>query len=152
MMSEKFNEIIDFAIGREREAVAFYNDLQNSVHFIEKKKLLVDLENMEKGHVTILERLRQQDVASMTVPEVQNLHISDYIVADSAGSGETLSYQDILIIAMKREEASHRLYNDLAQKGGDSSTEKLFLKLASEEAKHKLLFEKMYDDEILTQD
>jgi rubrerythrin len=31
----------------------------------------------------------------------------------------------------------------------DTNTKQLFLKLASEEAKHKLHFEKIYDDEIL---
>jgi rubrerythrin len=150
MENQKFNEIIDFAVGREEAAVRFYRDLQSSSHFTEKRKLLQDLENMEKGHITILEGIRRKNVGALEIPDVQNLHISDYLVK-AEPSGE-LSYQDILIIAMKREESSHRLYGDLAGKSGDAETKKLFFKLASEEAKHKLIFEKMYDEEILTQD
>jgi len=149
MEDNKFSIIIDHAIERENEAVRFYHNLQESVHFTEKRNLLHDLENMERGHVTVLERLRRQDIGTIEIPEVQDLHISDYIVQEEP-SGE-LSYQDILIVAMKREESSHRLYRDLAEKSGDASVKKLFMKLASEEAKHKLLFEKMYDDEVLTQ-
>jgi rubrerythrin len=133
-----------------KEAVLFYHDLQISAHFTEKRKMLQDLENMEKGHMTILEGIRRKDIEALEIPDVQNLHISDYLVKEET-SGE-LSYQDILIIAMKREESSHRLYGDLAGKSSDEGVKKLFLKLASEEAKHKLIFERIYDEEILTQD
>jgi rubrerythrin len=150
MENQKFNEIIDFAVGREREAVRFYHELQAYTYFSEKQKLLQNLERMERGHITTLEGIRRQSLETIEVPDVQNLHISDYLVAEEP-SGE-MSYQDVLITAMKREEASHRLYGDLAGKSSDAGMKKLFLKLASEEAKHKLLFEKLYDEEILTQD
>jgi len=149
-IDKKFNEIIEFAIDREKDAVQFYHDLGGKSFFSEKKKLFVSLENMEKGHIRILNSIKQKRSQSIVVPVVQNLHISDYMVAPPA-EGE-LSYQDILIIAMKREEASYRLYTDLAEKNNDTDIKKLFLKLASEEAQHKLLFERMYDKEILDQD
>jgi rubrerythrin len=149
MNSEEFNRIIDFAIQREKEAVQFYRGLQSSVHFAERQKLLENLEKMEEGHVVILENIRDQRMEKIVIPEVENLHISEYMIQDEP-EGE-LSYQDILITAMKREESSHRLYTDMAEKTTDADVNKLFLKLASEEAKHKLLFEKMYDEEILTQ-
>ena len=149
MNREEFNQIIDYAIEREKEAVNFYHELQTSVHFTERQKLLVNLEQMEEGHVAMLEGIRHKKIENLLVPEVENLHISEYLVQDEV-SGE-LSYQDILIIAMKREESSHRLYTDMAEKTGDTGVKKLFSKLASEEAKHKLLFEKMYDEEILTE-
>ena len=146
---EEFDQIIDYAIEREKEAVQFYHELQTSVHFTERQKLLANLEQMEQGHVTMLEKIRNQKIEELVIPEVENLHISEYIVQDEP-SGE-LSYQDILITAMKREESSHRLYTDLAEKTGDMGVRTIFSKLASEEAKHKLLFEKMYDEEILTE-
>jgi rubrerythrin len=146
---KKFDQIIDYAIDREKEAVQFYHELQESVHFTERRNLLVNLEHMEKVHIAMLEGIREQNIEKIDISEIEDLHISEYIVHDEP-SGE-LSYQDILIVAMKREEASHRLYSDLAAKTTDTGVRKLFLKLASEEAKHKLLFEKMYDDEILTE-
>lgn len=144
-LNEKFDEIIEFAIEREREAVRFYHDLQEKSIFSEKKQLFKSLENIEKGHIQSLNRIKQEGRTG-AIEVVEDLHISDYMIAPPA-DGE-LSYQDILIIAMKREEASHKLYTDLA-KSNNEDVKNLFLKLASEEAKHKLLFEKMYDEEIL---
>jgi rubrerythrin len=146
-LSDKFNEIIEFAIDREREAVQFYHDLQEKSIFSEKKGLFISLENIEKGHIQSLNKVKKKGPRSVEVEAVEDLHISDYLVAPPAGGD--LSYQDILIIAMKREEASHKLYTDLAKANRNEDTKNLFLKLASEEAKHKLLFEKMYDEEIL---
>ena len=147
---KKFNEIIDFAVEREKEAVEFYRKLQNIVKFAERKNLLQELEKIEEGHIKILERIRTGDISRRDASEVQNLHISEYLV--EAAFSEDMSYQDILIIAMKREESATRLYNDLADSSSDAGAKELFLKLASEEAKHKLKFEQMYDEDILTED
>ncbi len=105
---------------------------------------------MEMGHIEILEEIRKKDIKDIRIYDIQNLHISDYLIKP-APIGE-MSYQDILIIAMKIEEASCKLYNSLAEKSNNKDIRKLFLKLASEESSYKIMFEKMYDDEILTQD
>jgi len=150
MGAEKLDEIFDFAIEREKEAVVFYQTLQSMVRFSEKKQLLQKFEAMERGHIAILERIRRDDIKKIDVPDVENLHISDYIITISPS--EDMSYQDILILAMKKEEAAYRLYTDLSSKNPEPNVKKVFQKLASEEAKHKLSFEEMYDSEVLNQD
>ena len=154
MEKAQIDEIIDYAIQRENEAVQFYRELQKSAHFTERKKLLSDFEMMEKGHIKILEgirgRIERLSIDKIVVPEVENLRISDYIVEQDGA--EEMTYQDILIAAMKREEKSFSLYTDLAERSLEPEIKKLLLKLASEEAKHKLFFERLYDDEILSQD
>ena len=149
MGAKKLDDIFNFAIEREREAVAFYQNLQSMVRFSEKKQLLHTFEVMEKAHIAILEKLRRDDIEEVDVPEVKNLHISDYLVAITPT--EDMSYQDILILAMKKEEAAYRLYADLSSKSPEPNVKKVFQKLASEEAKHKLSFEEMYDSEVLNQ-
>lgn len=149
MDKSRFDEIIDFAIEREEEAVQFYKELRDMVDFKGKKELLKGFEDMEKVHVKVLQNLRKRDLNQMTVPNVDNLDISSYIVA--AEPTPEMSFQDILTIAMKREASSQKLYTVLAQQSPDPDIKKLFLKLASEEAKHKLQFEKIYDDEVLTE-
>ncbi len=149
MNSKKFDEIIDFAINREYDAMKFYQDMQGMVKFNSQKELLKDFELMEKGHAEILKNIRNTDFKEIEIPEIENLLISDYIVASKPYLD--MNYQDIIILAMKREEASYRLYNDMADRVGNQNIKKLFLKLASEEAKHKLHFEKIYDNEILTE-
>jgi rubrerythrin len=144
---KKFEEIINFAIEREKEAVKFYHDLQNLVTFKSKKDMLHEFELMEQGHIVILENIRSQAIEEIKIPEVENLAISDFIVESKPDAD--MSYQDLLITAMKKEEKAQQLYSKLAHESTDGSIQKLFLKLASEEAKHKLYFEKIYDDDIL---
>ena len=55
MRSKEFNEVIDFAINREKEAVKFYQDLQKMVTFSEQKQLLKDFESIEKERSIVLQ-------------------------------------------------------------------------------------------------
>ncbi len=144
----KFNEIIDFAIEREDEAVKFYHELLENTDFFDMKEMLREFELMERGHITILEKLRQREVAGLKAAKVDSLKISEYLVPPP--TLENMSFQDILITAMKREELSQRLYTDLASNIDEPEMRQVFEKLASEEARHKLKFERLYDEEILT--
>ncbi len=146
---ESLNDILDFAVKREKEAVLFYKELQDIAKFSAQRKMLLELEAMERGHIEILENIRYTTLELIKIPEIENLKISDYLVKSKPN--EDMSYQNILIAAMKKEESANNLYNDLANKVDNPEYKKLFLKLASEEAKHKLYFEKIYNDEILTE-
>ncbi len=148
MTIQEFNEILDFAVAREQEAVKFYHDLQQEVKFKDQINMLKDLEAMEMGHIVVIENIRKTGVSEADIPKVPNLKISEYITADV--DSLDLTYQNVLIKAMKREEASFKLYSEMSVKFGDSDISTLFRKLAADEAKHKLLFERLYDDWIST--
>jgi len=144
MTLQEFNEILDFAIDREKEAVQFYRDLQNEAHFADQKAFLSELECMEKGHIVMVESLRQKLPTEMQIKQVPNLLISEYLISDV--DHLNLTYQNILIKAMKREEMSLKLYTEMSRKFPDSALSTVFAKLASEEAGHKYKFEKLYDE------
>jgi rubrerythrin len=57
-----------------------------------------------------------------------------------------MDYGDALVLAMKMEKASFRLYSDLAESTNDATLAGTLRALAQEEAKHKLRFELEYDD------
>ncbi len=147
MTKEKFNEVINFAIAGEKEAIKFYQELQEKVKFQAQIEMLKEFEDMEKGHVIILENIRNKGFEKIEIKEVTDLHISDYII--DVGPSEDMNYQDILIIAMKKEEKANKLYTEMANNFPGTELEQLFRRLAAEEAEHKLKFEKLYDDEIL---
>lgn len=151
MSKEKFDKILDFAIEREIEAVNFYKDLQKNSDFEPNKDYYAELESMEQGHANALKDLKKNisKNPNLSVPKVENLSISDYLVEPIAEG--KMSYQDILIIAMKREERAYALYTELAENSDDSEIKNIFLKLAGEEAKHKNHFEKIYDKRVLTE-
>ena len=147
MKKDDFNAIIDFAVDREKEAVEFYKDLQSKAKFDEMKEMLKDLETMERGHITFLEKVREKGMEKVEVDEVHDLAISDYMVA--VEPKPDMDYQDILIIAMKREQKSKELYEELAKRFAGSEVEKILLKIAADETEHKLRFEKLYDEFVL---
>jgi len=149
MTEEKFNEIIDYAINEEKKAAQFYRELQDMVKFAAQKKLLKEYEIMEEGHARILENIRRKGAVKIEVQETNDLHLSDYLL--EAEPSATMNYQDILIIAAKKEAAAYKMYNDLAKKYTGTDLENIFNKLAAEELDHKYMFEKMYDDDILIQ-
>jgi rubrerythrin len=144
MTIQEFDEILEFAIDREKEAVQFYYDLQQKAQFAGQKVFLKELESMEMGHIIIIENMRLKKPAELEIKQVPNLHISEYLVSDV--NDLDLTYQNILIKAMKREEMSVKLYTEMSNKFTDSELSRLFARLASEEAGHKLKFEKLYDE------
>ena len=145
MTMEKFNDILNYAIERENEAAEFYRYMQDIVKFENQKELLKDYELMEESHARALKTISESSIEEISISQVENLKISDYVVEKQPSPDMT--YQDIIIIAMKREEAANRLYSQMAQSISEPKIKKLFEKLAEEELKHKLHFEKIYDEE-----
>lgn len=146
MTNEKFKEIIDFAINEEREAQKFYRKMQDLTKHDWSKKIFKELEEMEIGHENLLKRYENEGYEEFESPKIQDLKIADYLA--DVELNENMSFQEILTVSMKKEEAANKLYNDLAEKANNESTKNLFMKLASEEAKHKLQLETVYDKEI----
>ena len=144
MTKEDFNEILDFAVQREREAVEFYRELQTQTIFQDHINMLKDLEAMELGHIEVIEGIRSKGLNLGEIPKVPNLKISEYLSVDIEELD--LSYQNILIRAIKREEASLKLYTEMSNRFADAEIQKLFRRLASDEAKHKQFFERLYDE------
>jgi len=148
MSSEELQTIIDFAIEKEKEAVGFYNDLAEKVKV---KALAVELRKiaaMEEGHRQRLEKMDVAGVATGVPHKVPDLHITEYVVEKKPGPD--MSWQDIVDIAMHREQASINLYTDLEKVVDDPLAKRLFQNLAEEERGHKFFFEKIWDDEVLT--
>jgi rubrerythrin len=114
------------------------------------KNIFLSFANEEKGHRSKLEQVKRGKLMLQDEKNVQDLKISDYLVDVNPFEAE-LDYQKALIIAMKREKASFKLYNDLFEKTENDNIRRLFYALAQEEARHKLRFEIEYDDYVLTE-
>lgn len=147
MDKQKFESVLDFALEREKEAVKFYNDLIKHTKSFEIMEMIRSIELMERNHIKIIEKMKNEKLNDLVIQPVNDLKISEYLVLPEEKTPD--NYQDLLITAMKREELSHKLYLSLAEDVVDSEIKKVFQKLASEEAKHKLTFENFYDSDIL---
>lgn len=146
------DEILDFAIEQETAANRFYLDLAKRSAIPAMQQVFEGFAKEEQGHRAKLEALKNKGgLAEHIEPEeVQALGIADYVV-DVEPTAD-MDYKDALILAMKKEKASYRLYLDLASVAQSKELTDMFMWLAQEEAKHKLRFEIEYDDIVLKED
>ncbi len=141
------DEILDFAIEREEEAAKFYQETADQVSSDWMKKIFLQYAKEELGHRAKLQNVKKGKKALSASGKIGDMKMADYLVAVEA-TGD-MSYQQILVLAMKREKAAFKLYSDLAERVDDVPVRDLFQGLAEEEAKHKLRFELEYDEVIL---
>ena len=144
-------EILDFAIGNEEAAIELYRRLAAKTNSPSMRDVFEGFAREEEGHKAKLLGVKQAGTLTFQSAgeKVTDLKIGDYLV-DADPEGDP-SYQDALILAMKMEKAAFKLYTDLAEAAPDAELRDLLLRLAEEEAKHKLRFEIEYDEHILTE-
>jgi rubrerythrin len=143
------DDVLDFAIKNEEEAEAFYIELAKKMEQAAMKTVFMEFAAEEAGHKAKLLKVKTSGGFEPSKKEILDLKIGDYLVTvDAEGD---LSYQDALILAMKKEKSAFKLYMDLHGSVSDPNLKDLMLALAQEEAKHKLRFEVEYDDRFMTQ-
>lgn len=140
------DEILDFAIQNEQQAADFYNKLAEESKDKSMKTTFTSFAKEEMGHKARLMKIKSEGIYETAQENVMDLKMSDYLVSE--GTSETMSYQDALILAMKREKAAFKLYMKLSDMAPNDELKTIFKNLANEEAKHKLSFELEYDDMI----
>ena len=136
-----FTATLDFAIQREEQAYRLYTALARKATKEEMRLALINFAEEELKHKAKLSGMKRQK-AKPPDEKIENLNISDYIC--DVEPTPDMTYEDALIIAMKKETNSFRLYRDLAAITVDEDLRNTFLTLAQEEAKHKLRFETEY--------
>ena len=142
-------DVLDFAIKNEEEAVAFYSSMAETVSDDAVRLELLEFANQERGHAVRLRVLKDKGDLLKPHEKVADLRISNYLVAVEPSPG--MKYQQLLTIAMKKEEMAAELYRDLAELSHLEDVKDTFLALAEEEDKHKLRFETEYDEHVLTE-
>jgi rubrerythrin len=141
------NDILDFAINAEQEAVDFYQRLSAQTDNAEMSNVFLQFAKEEMGHKARLLRLKEERTFDISHEAVPDLKIADYLVDVEARPDMT--YRDALIVAMKKEKSAFRLYMNLADKVSSAGLKEVFISLAVEESKHKLRFEIEYDDFVM---
>jgi rubrerythrin len=146
MKFESFEEIINFAIEKEKEAAAFYADAATKEPFSGVREALEEMANEERKHASMLENIGEdqevlEDYKFKWIPDMKR---SNYMVDLEYEPG--MHYSDLLRLAMKREEVALAMYNELQTKAENEAHVQLFKVLCQEEAKHKHFLEQLYDD------
>jgi len=147
MDHERFARIIKLAITKEIEAAQFYEELAASTARPEMRDVFKEFAEQEWGHKRRLEELKVEDITEQALQPVPDLKISDYLLDIEPHPG--MAFHEALLVAIKREERSLKMYTDLAKGFSEPQWKKLFQFLANEEAKHKNRLEMTYDEEVL---
>jgi rubrerythrin len=142
-----FAEALDFAIGREKAAVAFYSELLDTASFAAQKSTLADFRSMEEGHVIKLSAMKERGEVRLSAKAAVDLGLARQL-ADEETPTAGMTYQDILSAAIRKEERSGSLYRELAQAALESDIKAIFEVLEAEEGRHKLYFERLYEEEV----
>jgi len=148
MKFDSLEAIVNFAIEKEKEAVEFYSNLSKEEAFSGTKEMFADFAKEEHKHEKMLEEFRTkgltQSMKNYKLKWIKDIKRSDYVV--ELEYRKDMAYNEILMLAMKREEKALKLYNDFLKQTETPEGQKIFKMLCQEEAKHKLALETMYDD------
>ncbi|MGB2763236.1 MAG: ferritin family protein [Candidatus Aminicenantaceae bacterium] len=150
MKLSNFEDAINFAIKREEEAIQGYGNLIDLAKNPGVKKLLQELQEEERNHKKLLQNITKEKIESLTITDVIDLKISDYLVEELPS--EDMNFQDLLILAAKKEQQAVELYSNLANKSKEGDLKKLFEFLIEQEKSHKLKLETEYDSHVLEED
>lgn len=148
MEFQSIQDILDFAISKEKEAADFYTEAGKEESMSGAKEMLKEFAQEERKHQTLLEEFKKKGfapgISDYKFKWITDIKRSNYVVDMEYRKG--MAYNELLMLAMKREEKALALYNEMQVKADTAEGKKLFKMLCQEEAKHKLALETMYDD------
>jgi rubrerythrin len=143
-MRSGLQKVLSFAAAREQEAEAFYKDWAQRAGDPAVRLLFGELGAAEHGHWQLLAHITPGDLVARP-QQATDPAVAVGLVEIKARAG--MAMQEALVVAMQREEASARLYERLAELGGESAP--LFRSLANEEREHKRKIERVLGDGVL---
>lgn len=149
-VQESFDKLISLAIQREEEAYEFYVKAAEYAELPSSKQLLKELAKQEEGHKKKLLSALSGGVCETfscnTIEEFEGHDLSRYLIEIPLEAGS--NSQDILIVAIKREEGARDFYKSLSELTTSTSHRTVFESLAKEEQNHKDRLESIYDEHI----
>jgi rubrerythrin len=144
---KSYEDIIKFAISREEAAIDTYGDMSEKAKMPGLRELLLELQDEERNHKKLLEDISPDQIATFKTEEVIDLKISDYLTEEPPS--EDMTFQDLLIIAAKKEQEAVELYTKLKEGSDNEELNKLFDFLVIQEKSHKLKLESEYEKHVL---
>ena len=133
-----------FALSKEEEAAAFYLNLAGKASTSHMREVFLELAAQERGHQNKIRHVLEKEPEEAFSPgPVTDLLVSDYL--ESVTPGPEMSFQDALIVAMKREQLAVKLYADVAAVSVNPKVKEALSTMAREEAAHKHKLEEEYD-------
>jgi rubrerythrin len=135
-------EILELAICREADAYRLYMKMANRASDPQMKQILESLAKEELEHKARLELelMKLGVVVSSGIPT-----LTESLENDPDEPAVNMDFKDLLLLAIKKEQSSMRLYIELAAVTKDKTSRNMLISLAEEEAMHRARFEIEYN-------
>ena len=143
------NDIVSLALEKEREAAQFYTQASSLVSNPGTRVMLRELSEEEEKHVALLLDIQAgkaiETVGMKPLPPAMDL--SKYLVSETIHENSTP--QDIMIIAIKREDRAIAFYSSQLPVVSGTELQTVFEHLLTWEQEHKERLEAEYDQVVL---
>jgi rubrerythrin len=140
-----FNDVLKVAIEKEEDAVEFYTKATGIIKNPGTNEMLKDFAKEEQSHVTLLKDAQKsktmESVGSKALP--QSMDLTKYLVSETITEDSTP--QDVMIIAMKREDSAVSFYSEQITAFEGTDIAELFQRLCNTEKEHKERLEAEYE-------
>lgn len=137
------DEILEMAVAREVDANRFFVALAERVDDPAMRKIFEQLAEEELEHKEMLElEIIKRGKTVDTKKMFHGLQDEKY---DYTIPKFDIDYRDLLLMGIKKEQTSFRLYVDLAGMVAEADAKEMLLELAEQELKHKLRFQEALD-------
>jgi len=139
-----YEEIINYAIGKEIEAQNFYKDVAAKATDGFIKEMFTSFVDEEKKHEIMLKNILKNKPIGSNFKASHDYGISKTVEKPDVSSGMTLA--DAFAIAMKNEEEAMNMYLRLAKDCNSADARNIFEDLATMEKGHKFKMESAYTE------
>ena len=150
MAAKEVKEIVERAIKFEEDSYKLYTSASRRVKDPGARAGLADLAGEEKKHKAKLEGMLAGNL-DWTVSVGRRANVKDLEIGgplEAKPITEQSSLQDVLAVAIKREEATGAFYSQMAALVDPGPAKELFEMLAKEEARHKQYVESIYEEDV----
>lgn len=142
-------EIIHFAVQREKRAYELYCDAAAKSNSIASRKMFEEMAAEEAGHQEVFSRIEMAAAVGRASAQIPDTHISAYLV--DLPLRPDMSYDEIIRYGIKTEENAWKLYVAAAEVTEEPQLKKTLLAFAEVERGHKKRLETLYEDKVLTE-
>ena len=140
---KSYEDIIEYAVQREKDSISMYLDLAQRMSSPNLQQAFIEFAKEEQQHADMLE------FELIKAGKAVNFNKDDFVFEtapplDDPDMTIDIDFKDALLLAVKKEESSFKLYSELAAHAKDPELKNALLQLAEEEVRHKLRFELEY--------
>jgi rubrerythrin len=145
-VGNELTELLNIALDRELVSQAFYVAGQKKTTDPGAIELMKELAYQELKHSQIIKEFMDghPDDKVWITKKLPELMITEYLA--DINLSEAAMLQDVITIAMKREQSSVEFYNQMQQATGSPPVKQLCQRLIQEEKNHKSRLESFYED------